>query len=140
MSVRIKCPSCQAVVTVSDKSRGRQIRCSECEAVMKVPAGGIGRDDDDPPPRARQEEVSERPQRRPRAYDDWDEDDDRREERRSRRTRVEKKSPLPWILAGVGGGVLLLGVVVTLVLVLRSELLPEAAVHEAVAKNAPPLQ
>lgn len=38
MALRIKCPACKAAQTFDDEKRGRKVRCTECEAVIPLPA------------------------------------------------------------------------------------------------------
>jgi uncharacterized RDD family membrane protein YckC/DNA-directed RNA polymerase subunit RPC12/RpoP len=39
MPVKVRCPACSKVVAAPDKARGKAIRCPDCEARIRVPAG-----------------------------------------------------------------------------------------------------
>jgi hypothetical protein len=135
MAIRVVCPACDAAFSVADDLKGKKIRCRECEKPVTVaaakpkkvvedddedveervqtkprnPAPSRPRDDDDEPARPAS-------RRRPRRYDeDEDEDDDRKPA-----GKAKKASPMPWILAAVGGSVVVLGGVITLVIVLAN--------------------
>lgn len=42
MPVKIRCPECQAGLTLPDKARGRAVKCPECSGRVNVPAAGGG--------------------------------------------------------------------------------------------------
>ena len=42
MPVKVRCPSCDKVVTVPDAARGKAVKCPQCETRIAVPAGDSG--------------------------------------------------------------------------------------------------
>lgn len=39
MPIKVRCPSCKKVLTAPDAARGKAVRCSGCQGVVKIPAG-----------------------------------------------------------------------------------------------------
>jgi predicted Zn finger-like uncharacterized protein len=110
MPIQTSCPSCQTPYNLSDRQRGKRVRCRQCADTFVVGGGDAAAildvepvEDDEPAPR-----VVNRPRpaaaRRPRVRD---EDDDYRSGEDSRRGGV---SPLVWVGAGAGALVLLAAV------------------------------
>jgi predicted Zn finger-like uncharacterized protein len=134
MPVLIECPSCETQLRVGQETRGKKIRCPKCQEVFKVPAASSAATRRRPADDADDENgrFSAKPaaSRRPRLDDTYDDDDVPRRSRRHREddddvddeprrsSRRQKSSALPWILAGSGVGVLVLGgVILAVVLV-----------------------
>ena len=42
MPVKVRCSSCDKVVTVPDAARGKAVKCPQCETRIAVPAGDSG--------------------------------------------------------------------------------------------------
>jgi hypothetical protein len=128
MPIAVTCPGCNARLNAPDSAAGKAVKCSQCAAVVPVPAADAGYEVMDAPRPvaravaarpARDAEVP-RPARKPHVIDD-DEDDDRPRKRRPRdededegddsrprRGKAKKKGGVPvWVFAAGGGGVLL---------------------------------
>jgi hypothetical protein len=133
MAIRVVCPACEAAFSVSDELKGKKIRCRECEKPVTVGAQPKKAAEDDEAeeriqtkprksapsrPRDDDDEDRRRPSRRGGRYDDDDEEDD---EDRAPKRKAKKSSPMPWILAAVGGSVVVLGAVIGLVIYLTSD-------------------
>ncbi len=51
MPIKVRCKECSTVLAVSDKAAGRVIKCRECSAPVRVPAGGGAASGGTPPAR-----------------------------------------------------------------------------------------
>ena len=49
MPVKLKCPSCQTVLTVPDQARGKAVKCSNCGNAIKVPGAKAASPEEAPP-------------------------------------------------------------------------------------------
>jgi predicted Zn finger-like uncharacterized protein len=45
MPIRITCPHCNAMFSVSDQKAGRSVRCQTCQESVRVPQGAVSEDD-----------------------------------------------------------------------------------------------
>src|SRR5262249_6581835 len=121
MPVAFSCPECGKQLNVRDDLAGKRIKCPGCGAVVSVP------DSDGPPPSARvkagrSEAASARklvtkPQRSRDEDEDDDESSDRKSGTKGRRPLRKTGSNRGLIISlCVGGGVLVLAAVLTIVL------------------------
>ncbi|MBC7815888.1 MAG: hypothetical protein IAG10_03200 [Planctomycetaceae bacterium] len=83
MSIRVKCDSCFKSFAVSDEKAGKRVRCPGCKEVLTVPS-----DDEEPEPAPRPRKAS------------------------GQKKKKAAKSQAPWLLIGIGGGVLVVAIVV----------------------------
>lgn len=83
MSIRMKCDSCFKSFAVSDEKAGKRVRCPGCKEVLTVPS-----DDDEPEPAPRPRKAT------------------------GQKKKKAAKSQAPWLLIGIGGGVLVIAIVV----------------------------
>lgn len=83
MSIRVKCDSCSKSFAVSDEKAGKRVRCPGCKEVLTVPS-----DDEEPEPAPRPRKAS------------------------GQKKKKAAKSQAPWLLIGIGGGVLVIAIVV----------------------------
>jgi predicted Zn finger-like uncharacterized protein len=124
MAINAVCPDCRAEYTLADQQRGKKVRCKHCDSIFVVGAAP-GKKAEAPVV-----EVVERPAAKPRpaaiapkrtkptrvTRDDEDEDDDEMDVRKPTRGKGKQGgSALPWIL-GIGGGLLVLVAIGTIVL------------------------
>jgi S1-C subfamily serine protease len=130
---KIRCRECEKPVLVgaSRPSKSAQDDDDVAERVQTKPRKAA-RDDDDvkdrvqtkprksAPSRPRNDDEDEDKRRPGRKGGRYDADDEEDEDRRTLR-KQKKSSALPWILAAVGGGVVLLGGVIGLVIYLNRE-------------------
>src|SRR5947207_2091232 len=105
MSIRIRCPECETVYTLTDTTAGKKIRCKKCQGVIAVPqadaeavtAPASKKDEvtkaKTRPAPARDEEDEPRPKRR---RDEDDEDEPRPKKKKGRGDK--KKLPMGWII------------------------------------------
>jgi hypothetical protein len=106
---RIACPSCAKNLNVPDQYAGKKVKCPACQAVMTVPAAApprppaeepvevtpvapSGRRAAPPPVPDRDEDSDDRPRRRPR----YDDDEDDRPRRRRPIRRGSEFAPCPY--------------------------------------------
>jgi predicted Zn finger-like uncharacterized protein len=134
MSIRISCPSCEAILNIDDDKAGKKVRCRKCEEVLTVPAAGGAK-------KKREEEAAIQEKRKvrvkARARDDEDEDDDDDEDddRSIKKKSKKAKGGAPVMLLALGGVgllVLLAGGILAVVL-----LLPKKAGDNVAAADAP---
>ena len=103
MPIPIACPQCRNPVNAPDSAAGKTITCWKCSTAMSVP---IPDADLVSPRRGSVAAKKSKPR-----IDVDDDDDDRENDRPTRRPKPAKKSKSPvWLVAGIGGGVLLLGI------------------------------
>jgi predicted Zn finger-like uncharacterized protein len=118
MSILVQCPECSAEHDLTDHLAGKKVRCKKCEAVVAVPPSTATAEDAPRRPRSRPEAATGVQEKRAPQPDRDDEERPRRRswgEENDRPVRPQRTSSPPsnmwivWLLAMVGGGVLLIG-------------------------------
>jgi predicted Zn finger-like uncharacterized protein len=116
MPIEVTCPHCLSIYNLRDEMGGKTVRCKKCENTFMARAGGKAKPaaaDEGPPPRQGVQATRGAPARSRR---DPDDEDDR--PRRRRRDDDEDDAPLPpprkkgsvlpWVLGGIGAGLLVI--------------------------------
>src|SRR5579862_7415143 len=50
MPLKVRCPSCERVLNVSDRARGKAVKCPDCGTAVRVPAAKLAKKAVAPPP------------------------------------------------------------------------------------------
>ncbi|HWY87187.1 MAG TPA: trypsin-like peptidase domain-containing protein, partial [Gemmataceae bacterium] len=144
MTIRIECPGCRAKLTIPEELQGKQIRCPKCKMLTVAgkgaagdPGGKSARPSATVPKQSSGSSeaitsgrpVPSRPSRTAREDDDAtrrppktrrtfrDDEDDEDSEDRPRRRKKQQQSATPWLVAGVGAGLALVGAIVVALLI-----------------------
>jgi predicted Zn finger-like uncharacterized protein len=162
MPFQASCPGCKATFNLAEGMLGKKVRCPQCKQVFQLPQASTNGPEATPEP----DDIPEVPLASSRR-----EDDRLQDTRSERRTRSEDRprsrrdddrddrddrrrgsSALPWILGGVGAGVLLLGGIVLVVVLAyrsandeRAQVRPPAPplpdqIKNPVGKQLPPIE
>jgi predicted Zn finger-like uncharacterized protein len=124
MADEVRCPECNARVSVPDGAAGKRLRCRKCDHVFRAGTADVDvvadetpgrrppRRDDDRPRRPRDDDEKPRSRRRAVEEDEEDEDDDEDERpARKKGKKARKKSSLPFLLGVVAALVLAVGAI-----------------------------
>jgi hypothetical protein len=141
MSVKFRCPSCDAAIRASEDLVGKRIRCPKCRTKFEAPAGSEEPDPEPSPPKStRARADSERPAAasrstvppRPREKADEPEIETIFPEDEG---EVSRPSPTKWIIIGAGAGAACGLFVLVLILLVRRLSTPSNA--SSVTKEEP---
>ncbi|HEV3443140.1 MAG TPA: zinc-ribbon domain-containing protein [Gemmataceae bacterium] len=115
MALAVQCPHCEASFRLAESTRGKRLRCTNCDKIFTVEdasplrsgeprkyRSGPRNSEDDEPPMVLPAEASGAGRRR------YEEEDDDLPLRPRRRRPETQATFLPWIIAGVAGALLLL--------------------------------
>src|SRR5262245_31920121 len=99
--VKIKCPKCSEFITLAEEQRGTEVRCPNCQALLRLRGKPSSSSEPDPPTRSARQARAARPE--PPPPDEDDEVNDapvvRKRRRRKKRRREDESSGMPeWIV------------------------------------------
>lgn len=99
--VKVKCPKCSETIPVAEEQRGVEVRCPNCQALLRLRGKPSRANEPDPPPRSANPARAARPGPPPPDEDEPVEDAPvvRKRRRRKKRRRETESSGMPeWII------------------------------------------
>jgi predicted Zn finger-like uncharacterized protein len=136
MSLRVTCPECNAAFSVDDDMRGKKVRCRECDHAFSASTDegeeGFFDPDENAAPSPRRSSRDEVDDERPTPRRDRDDEDS------ARPGKTKAKGGMVPVLLIVGGGMAVLGVVCSGLIVVLSLVFWPSDNHVVVAQNGPP--